>query len=164
MVEQQWQSLVDDRREWIAHNFPDSDPLDTVIGVVEEMGELAHAHLKQKQRIRGLHEELTLKGKDAVGDLAVYLLGVMEIVGQCPSSASEVEPHITLDQALLKLAHAVGNIAIRQSLYDLEQVVGLLDRYCRLRGWDMDVIVSQTWAKVRKRDWIKDPLAGGGHV
>jgi NTP pyrophosphatase (non-canonical NTP hydrolase) len=45
------------------------------LGVVEEVGELAHANLKEKQGIRGTTEEHIEAEKDAVGDILIYLTG-----------------------------------------------------------------------------------------
>lgn len=60
---------------WRVRNFPDADATQQLLGVAEETGELSHAHLKQMQGIRGddkLHEA---EARDAVGDLAIYLMG-----------------------------------------------------------------------------------------
>ena len=60
-------------REWRIHktNFGD-DPTDPLLGVMEEVGELTHAHLKMKQGIR--KNEDHYRGKiDAVGDILIYL-------------------------------------------------------------------------------------------
>jgi NTP pyrophosphatase (non-canonical NTP hydrolase) len=43
------------------------------MGVVEEVGELSHALLKQEQGIRGAHDEHERLAQDAVGDTIVYL-------------------------------------------------------------------------------------------
>lgn len=43
-------------------------------GIAEETGELAHSLLKQQQGIRGTAEEHEEKARDAVGDLAIFLL------------------------------------------------------------------------------------------
>ena len=59
--------------EWVLKNFNVDDPTDPLLGVVEEVGELAHAILKQKQGIRGTFEEHEAAAKDAVGDICVYL-------------------------------------------------------------------------------------------
>lgn len=61
--------------EWRKDNFPKADATQQLLGITEEVGELAHAHLKQTQGIRGddnLHIE---EAKDAVGDLVIYLMG-----------------------------------------------------------------------------------------
>ena len=66
---QMWQA------EWAANNFlaGRTDGIDPLLGVVEEVGELCHAILKQRQGIRGSFEEHEANAKDAVGDIIVYL-------------------------------------------------------------------------------------------
>lgn len=90
-------------RDWAKQNFGDVPTWMPLMGAMEELGELSHAHLKEAQDIR-LHENHPEKAKDAVGDLIVYL------------------------------AH-----------------------YCSVRGFDLEDIVNETWEKVSKRDWRKDP-------
>lgn len=65
--------LQEEQRPWQKHNFPTRKPYFPLLGVVEEIGELAHAHLKAEQGIRGTKEELDAKAKDAVGDAIVFL-------------------------------------------------------------------------------------------
>lgn len=59
--------------QWAVHNKFQDDPTWTFYGLVEEIGELSHAMLKQHQGIRGTFEEHEQKGKDAVGDFLVFL-------------------------------------------------------------------------------------------
>jgi NTP pyrophosphatase (non-canonical NTP hydrolase) len=65
-----------ERDKWIAHNFPNDEPVDSVLGAVEELGELAHAFLKHKQGIRGDAADLEAEMADAVADCVIYLAGV----------------------------------------------------------------------------------------
>lgn len=58
---------------WSRHNFGDQPAYRPLLGAVEEVGELAHSHLKMEQGIRGSAEEHIAKAKDAVGDILVYL-------------------------------------------------------------------------------------------
>lgn len=60
---------------WSRHNFGHlkSDYNAPFKGMVEELGELSHALLKQEQGIRGTFEEHEAKAKDAVGDLFVFM-------------------------------------------------------------------------------------------
>lgn len=44
-----------------------------LLGMVEELGELSHAHLKVEQGIR-TNEDHEAARKDAIGDLLIYLL------------------------------------------------------------------------------------------
>lgn len=67
---EQLQSQV---KEWAEYNFPNATPYQPLLGLVEEVGELAHAHLKAEQGIRGTAEEHHAAKIDAVGDAIVYL-------------------------------------------------------------------------------------------
>lgn len=165
MVTSDYEQLVAQRNPWIAHNFPDTDPAETYVGVVEELGELAHAHLKQRQSIRGSHEEHIANGKDAIGDMIVYLLGCMNEAGMPRVfSAHPFQPQDELDNDFIfRLAIAVGGLVGRKSVYDIEQVIRYCEEYCHMRGWDYEAIVRETWAEVSKRDWIKFPGDGLTH-
>lgn len=59
-------------RPWQERNFPDRQPWEPLLGVVEEVGEAAHSFLKRHQRIR-LNEDHAAKLRDALGDALVYL-------------------------------------------------------------------------------------------
>jgi NTP pyrophosphatase (non-canonical NTP hydrolase) len=65
--------LQNEHREWLAHNFPDQQKHDALLGLVEEVGELAHAHLKNSQGIRGTSAEHLEAMSDAIGDIVIYL-------------------------------------------------------------------------------------------
>lgn len=62
---------------WRQKNFPDADAAQQFLGMVEELGELAHARLKHEQGIRDLGEIDAFKQaeQDAIGDLLIYLFG-----------------------------------------------------------------------------------------
>jgi NTP pyrophosphatase (non-canonical NTP hydrolase) len=66
--------------EWSTRNFgelPNSQiPLriSSFLGMVEEVGELAHAVLKWSQGIRGTAEEHQAEVEDSIADLLVYTL------------------------------------------------------------------------------------------
>lgn len=62
-----------EQAEWSKRNFGKHEWVDPMLGVVEEVGELSHALLKQKQGIRGSHAEHEAEAQDAVGDIIVYL-------------------------------------------------------------------------------------------
>ena len=98
--------LQEDVCRWTCHNFPKAPPHQPLLGIVEEVGELSHAHLKLEQGIR-TDENHVLKAKDAVGDIIIYLL-----------------------------------------------------HYCNIHGWNLNEILQDTWASVRKRDWPKHPKTG----
>lgn len=60
--------------EWSTRNFGDQSWTNPYMGMVEELGELSHALLKQQQGIRGTSEEHEEAAKDAVGDLMIFML------------------------------------------------------------------------------------------
>jgi NTP pyrophosphatase (non-canonical NTP hydrolase) len=75
---------------WQHHNFPNAEKWECLVGAMEELGELSHAHLKMKQGIR-LNEDHSAAQKDAVGDVVIYLLGYCLDIDECIESAwSEV--------------------------------------------------------------------------
>lgn len=61
---------------WMDYNFPKATASAQFHGVVEEVGELAHARLKKSQGIRGSEEKHNHDIKDAVGDIVIYLAGL----------------------------------------------------------------------------------------
>lgn len=65
--------LQAEQKQWVEHNFPGREDYYPLLGAVEELGELAHAHLKQRQGIRGTAEQHAAKAKDAVADVIIFL-------------------------------------------------------------------------------------------
>lgn len=57
---------------WVKHNFGDRPSWQPLLGAQEELGELAHAHLKEIQGIR-TDEDHEAKAKDAVADIIIFL-------------------------------------------------------------------------------------------
>ena len=67
------QELQQEVAVWSAENFGDQPSYRPLLGVQEEIGELAHAHLKAEQGIRGTAAEHLAAKKDAIGDLIIFL-------------------------------------------------------------------------------------------
>lgn len=67
--------LQNDHEVWVNDNFPGQQPWEPLLGLQEEVGELAHAHLKHHQGIRGMDDEAAAIAakEDAVGDIVIYL-------------------------------------------------------------------------------------------
>lgn len=61
-----------EQAKWAQQNFGDQPSWQPLLGLVEEVGELAHAHLKHAQGIRN-HEGHEALAKDAVGDIMIFL-------------------------------------------------------------------------------------------
>lgn len=61
-------------KKWADENFGKKHGSHySLLGVIEEVGELAHAHLKGEQKIRHTSEEIKELKMDAVGDIIIYL-------------------------------------------------------------------------------------------
>lgn len=82
--------------EWETKNFGPQPAHRLLMGLMEELGELSHALLKQEQGIRST-EGLVAKEKDAIGDLLVYL------AGYCTSRGFDLEQIIGEVWAEVKL-------------------------------------------------------------
>jgi len=68
-----FKQLQEEQVAWSEHNFPLRPAYFSLLGIMEEVGELSHAHLKQEQGIRGdseIHEEAA---KDAIADIVIFL-------------------------------------------------------------------------------------------
>jgi len=62
-----------DLQKWAFRNFGIQTSSQMLLGAMEELGELAHAHLKKEQEIRK-NEDHDEKARDAVGDIIIYLM------------------------------------------------------------------------------------------
>ena len=69
----QLEVLQDEQYEWSRRNFGPQDAVLPLLGVAEEVGELCHAVLKQRQGIRVNEDHLAME-KDAIGDIVIYLM------------------------------------------------------------------------------------------
>lgn len=61
---------------WAKRNFGNQDPSIPLLGVVEELGELSRAFIKNKLKIRGYADEevFRTKVKDALCDIIVFMI------------------------------------------------------------------------------------------
>lgn len=70
-----------EHKAWIARNFPTQTRDEVVLGMVEEMGELAHHLLKRAQGIRGDGVDHDAEIRDACADLVIFMLGLADHEG-----------------------------------------------------------------------------------
>ena len=73
MKEAKIREIQEAQKKWAEHNFPKAETWQPLLGVVEEVGELAHAHLKQSQGIR-VNEDHVANAMDAVGDTVLFMM------------------------------------------------------------------------------------------
>lgn len=73
MTEQILDRIQNEQAAWSRHNFGDRPSWQPLLGLQEEIGELAHHYLKREQGIR-LEEDHDAEIKDAAADIVIYLL------------------------------------------------------------------------------------------
>ena len=166
-----WLDLTKERDKWIAHNFPDGPPYETVFGVFEEVGELTHHHLKRMQGIRGNAEDHEAGAKDSIGDIIIYLLGVMSQDRYWPSFVRLTNPYISADHALLGLQVWAGRLSsktgpgmalgVQSRWAQIEEIIAHCIYYCHFQEWNFEQIVTDTWNHVKQRDWKANNHDGG---
>lgn len=168
--------VMKEQKAWSLHNFGPTTPenqRDPLIGVVEELGELAHAVLKKKQGIRGTPEEHNAAMFDAIGDMQIFLLDAMNRFGiplspqttdRLPGCAEDLR---NKQEAFLRFASnitacclTVGyeeaseesrEAAVRHILCNIWALAGSL-------GVPPLAALVQTWESVvSKRDWVRYP-------
>ncbi len=67
--------------EWAKKNFGKPPAHQPLLGALEELGELAHSHIKAEQGIRGSKEDHDAAGIDAVADILLFLMQYCSIKG-----------------------------------------------------------------------------------
>ncbi len=73
MNSSQMQAIQKEVEQWVNHNFPGRPMHQPMLGLMEELGELAHAVNKREQKVR-LNEDHDAAIVDAVGDICIYLM------------------------------------------------------------------------------------------
>lgn len=81
--------LQNEQKEWSDHNFPNRTNYHPLLGAIEELGELAHAHLKDEQKIRTNEDHFNNK-VDAVADIIIYLCDYCTLNGIDIQGALEI--------------------------------------------------------------------------
>lgn len=156
---------------WSKKNFDYQDKIG--LGVVEELGEYAHAELKFRQKIRGYDtmakaEEARL---DALADATIFLFN-LAYTHRVKLSWTET-PQINnqgKEHAMKYLAKALGKISdwILDRCYSslivghlLNDTLYYIALIARCHGTDLiDDVFLPTWREVKKRNWRKYPKNG----
>jgi len=176
-------------KEWSVHNFgplpPEGElPEHPLTGLMEELGELAHAHLKQQQGIRGTASEHEAAAKDAIGDLIIFLCDYSTRRGWDLDELSNkgVDINVTPckglpDDALHRLGAVLGELCdyhvlwkhlpndrltfAKDSRHSVSMFLANLQIYAIHRGWNAYSLGMTTWNTiVKKRDWKANPATG----
>lgn len=157
----EWMELVKQRKEWVDLNFPPDVPSHSILGVIEEVGELTHHYLKMTQGIRGTDDEHLSEIRDAIADTAIYLMGVMYHEG-CYFWGKPIVVLGSTEDKIMRLANATGDLAMgRGTAMDrIGMIIFLLEEIADDYMTDFDTLVRDTWEKVSKRNWVDNPQDG----
>ena len=176
--------LQAEHKEWQERNFPDQKDHQPLLGILEELGEICHAHLKAEQGIRGSESLHFEEKKDAIGDVMIYLANYCNRFGinlqtTVGLSLDAINWHRTeaYGDLLLAFKHA-GVMAdmhytmelaatpsmhhyFREKLLDsIRNMVFYLAKYSKANGISIKQAIFDTWEEVKKRDWRKNPENG----
>jgi len=152
--------------DWANHNFPHASYIEPYYGMIEELGEFAHSHLKSIQRIRQ-NEDHNAGKEDALGDFAIYLLHFCALTKRDGEDCFN-EYKVTYSGS--DLGCDIGAVFIKYlnmlAASDLAYTAigGLINTLHitarQLCGKPFPVILNETWEKVKQRDWQKNKNTG----
>lgn len=155
---------------WTIYNFGKQESIIPIMGMIEELGELTHAHLKELQGIR--KSDFLADKKDAIADIIIYLLNYFNCIDKDISLIEEVinAPHEgdTSNNIILNISHKLGVLSENQ-MYNKSKVIDTqylsyilfsLKEYAENIKLDLLTIVNEVWEQVKLRDWKKYPKDG----
>lgn len=165
--------IVEAHKVWANKNFPDMTAEDCLLGMVEEVGELAHAVLKSRQGIRNADKKEELV-KDAIADIAIFTMDFCNRSGFDFNKFYYCNPHkpqMPLDKIenlmVSGLAYNCGSLGFDYSFFDvpgiekhLKEILGRLRILSDAYGFYLPEIIAETWEEVSKRDWTKNKETG----
>ena len=155
---------------WTIYNFGKQESIIPIMGMIEELGELTHAHLKELQGIR--KSDFLADKKDAIADITIYLLNYFNCINKdinLIQSALDCE-HEDIDTnfCIFNLSHKIGILSDTEIINDstcidikiTSYILFTLREYAHNIDFDLLTIVNEIWEKVKLRDWKKYPLNG----
>lgn len=167
MNNQELEKMISAVGQWAEYNFDFRCP---ELGIVEELGEFAHARLKGLQ---GIRPESSTKEKmqDALGDAAIFLFDycflhdykLIEVeLSKLKFDYSSENPR----DPIFNLGNCVRNtgLLLTGGFMFFETRVNLiwiqLNEIAISLNWDLTSIIQKTWNEVKTRDWRKFPTNG----
>lgn len=152
--------IVKEHNLWLKKNFPNGKSYHSILGMIEEIGELSHAHLKDEEKIR-LNENHNYNKKDALADTIIYLIGFCNYNNIDINKCSEnILISNTDHTAIFKAMRSISLIALDVDVDKgniityIKDLITNLASYANDNGWDLKDIVQEVWDNVvKKRTW-----------
>lgn len=146
---------------WANRNFKIHAP---EIGILEEIGEVAHVILKTKQGIRGYDDTIDGRTKtladlsDAVADIGVYTLHHCYLRGLTPPERIQIIGTYDDVASLSDMASLASMVLDGQSRdVVVKEIMECCATIAFRYGIDFQSELRKTWEKVCLRDWQKNP-------
>lgn len=150
---------------WSERNFPIRE---SRLGIIEEIGEAAHCLLKRKQGIRGFDNEEYFKEQlaDALADTAIYALDYLgqsgDFIQYDYEDPKAFKPDRSTEEFIAGLSRFGADLIEAADDYeyrahDVYNIMVCLYAVGAHNGIDFYAKLEETWAKVSKRDWVKNP-------
>ena len=76
----------------------------------------------------------------------MLVLGIAEETGELA--------HATLKQ--LQGIRGAEEVHVEEAQDAVGDLIVFVAHFCGLMGWDLETIISETWANVKERDWVKN--------
>lgn len=158
-------ALVDriqkEQKEWAFQNFGKQAPGQMVLGMIEELGELAE----------GVEERDLAKIEDAIGDVGIYMSNYCNIKElslsqlwyrrhrgistMLPSLMRRMAHHQLKGEQNIRGGTELHEAAMSDLLCEVIDMLHVMSAfYCRVSFTD---VLKKTWIRVSKRDWVENP-------
>jgi NTP pyrophosphatase (non-canonical NTP hydrolase) len=154
--------LRDEVGKWASENFEVHNPL---LGLIEEVGELAHCFLKRSQKIRGFENPKVFEelAKDAIGDIGIYAahfasihnlnLDLDIIQSTCLKDyTSDRQRKTGINHFFLTILSNLTRLNPPMQ-YAFDLFLWSVANLALSEGFDMVSITIETWDSVKQRDW-----------
>ena len=167
--------------KWSSKNFPKAQHHQPLLGLVEETGELIEAlDAYEKLTMFESAPQCQAAIRDALGDAMIYLAdycwrGGFQLMA-CARKQAEKYPDVKEGQAIIELWKVVAKLShhhlkneqkIRMAEKHgdrIQECIGAAVKLLKIvagdMGMDLTACVAETWEKVSKRDWQKNPQDG----
>jgi hypothetical protein len=154
------QQISDEITPWAAKNFKVHKPH---IGILEEIGEMAHVILKAHQKIRGYDDPVKRKREliDGIADVAIYGLHYIGIHKLAAPISLDNLSDLSENTLLSNLSYAAGAILSGDrnlSRNNLPILFNNLNTLAIRENVNFLALVNDTWNKVSQRDWTANPV------
>jgi len=159
-----FETLQEQQKGWVVHNFGDRPAWMPLLGIVEEIGELDEAIMSgdRTQVIDALADAMIFAA-DYCTAMGWNLAG--DVFDGRRSSRTFSFPAWTgkLAHAHLKRAQSIRGTGAqheRDAIHALRVIVWMLDIHAKRCAVDLEEITFATWTQVRERDWVAHPKTG----